>query len=103
MWVFCLQVVLSLYPSCRYGNSREEAAAESHAGGGAVMGGGGGLEAIIGEGWKGHVLCTLSLLACSGNVVGSSPAALQAFVTLRARSPNLPPRKGAFGFPVLSL
>lgn len=37
---FCLEVGLSLYPSCRYGNSREEAAAaESHAGGG---GGGGG-------------------------------------------------------------
>lgn len=28
-----------------------------------------GVEAIIGEGWRGHVLCTLSLLSCSGNIV----------------------------------
>lgn len=28
-----------------------------------------GGEAIIGEGWRGHVLCTLSLLSCSGNIV----------------------------------
>lgn len=29
-----------------------------------------GVEAIIGEGWRGHVLCTLSLLSCSGDIVG---------------------------------
>lgn len=32
-----------------------------------------GVEAIIGEGWRGHVLCTLSLLSCSGNIVGCLP------------------------------
>lgn len=28
-----------------------------------------GVEAIIGEGWRGHVLCTFSLLSCSRNIV----------------------------------
>lgn len=28
-----------------------------------------GVEAIIGEGWRGHVLCTFSLLSCSSNIV----------------------------------
>lgn len=31
-----------------------------------------GVAAIIGEGWRGHVLCTLSLLSCSGNIVASA-------------------------------
>lgn len=44
-----------MYLNCRYGNRKEEAEAESYAG---------GVGAIIAEGWRGHVLCTWSLVSC---------------------------------------
>lgn len=47
-----------------------------------------GVEAIIGEGWRGHVLCTFSLLSCSRDIV--RPLCRSLLCTLPVNSLNLP-------------
>lgn len=61
-----------------------------------------GVEAIIGEGWRGHVLCTSSRGSCSG-CWGFRPAASQVFVISHGPSRNPPHKTRTFGFPVPSL